>query len=98
MHLFTICLVIARCATALSGATCRYSSATPSHSETPSQSFAAQAAVEKSVSKLVAHADAALKKCDRSIVAATFPSDAETLRSVEIFSDLPVVLNVDFLK
>jgi heme A synthase len=97
MLMFTICFVIASCATALSTTSC-YSSATPSQSETPSQSFAAKAAVQKSVSKLVAHADAVLKKCDPSIVAAIFPSDAETLRPVKIFNDLPVVLYVDFLK
>lgn len=98
MRLFTICLVIASCAFALSAATCHNSSATPSHSETPSHLFAAQAAVKKSVSKLVAHADAALKKCNQSNLAATFPSDVDTLRPVKIFNDLPVVLGIDFLK
>jgi hypothetical protein len=98
MRLFTICLVIASCTIALSAATYHNSSATPSPSETPSQLFAAQAAVKKSVSKLVAHADAALKKCNQSNLAATFPSDAATLRPVKIFNDLPVVLGVDFLK
>jgi hypothetical protein len=88
MHLFTICIV--SCAIALSAATCHNSSATPSQSEPPGKLFAAHPAVQKSAWKLVAHADAALKKSNQSHVAATFPSDARTLRPVKIFNDIPV--------
>ena len=77
MRLFQVVLCLASCTLVLSAPR--------------AASFAASSSIQKSVSRFVAHANAAIQNRDRKIIAGSFPPTKGSKKKVDIFDDIPVI-------